>query len=152
MRVYLFRGLFGAIFSTGMDELAKKAKAAGHQVSVHPWIARKSVQRKAIKMYKAGKLRKGIAIGGHSLGGNSASYMTFNLMKAGVPVNVQATWDATEPMKVPSGVKAINFMSHDLRAEKVPGSIERDYTHLNHIQVDKDDSTHRTFLDAIKWR
>ena len=47
MRVYLFRGLAGAIFSTGMDQLADKLTKAGHEASVHAWIERLAKGRKS---------------------------------------------------------------------------------------------------------
>ena len=142
MRIYLFRGLLGNFFSLGMDKLAKRLRKEGHIVTVHGWMARRSVQRKAIKEFKARKANYIIMVGGHSLGGNSANYMSNNLVRAGVPVRATFTWDATAPRKHLGKGEAHNFMSSDFRAQEVPGATDHHFDNLSHIQVDKDQTTH----------
>ncbi len=150
MRAYLFRGLAGRIFSTGMDSLAKKLNQAGHVATVHGWIERQFVEDDALSQYQANASTDNIAIIGHSLGGNSANYMAINLVAKGVPVTYVATIDATAPRNSPAGVVADNFMSHDIRAEKVPGAVDYPYPHLNHIQIDKNKSVHNQIIAACQ--
>jgi predicted alpha/beta-hydrolase family hydrolase len=155
MRIVIFRGLFGIVFSTGMDDLAGKIKKRGWKdVSVNAWIFRTSIENSVIKWWKSlspaqRAQERGVVVGGHSLGGNSANYMANNLVKAGVPVLYVFTVDPTEPRNNPKGVKADNFMSNDFRAEKVPGANNILYPELNHIQVDKDIRVHRVIIAAI---
>ena len=94
MRVVLFRGLVGAVFSTGMDQLAAKLKAEGHTTSVHSWVQRPGVQNRLAKEIAAGEHPDGVAAVGHSLGGNSANYFARNLVKQGVAVSYVATRDS----------------------------------------------------------
>ncbi len=148
MRVFLFRGLAGKFFSTGLDNLAEKLGAAGHTVSIHSWIERTAVEADTISQAKSGKIPTSIAIAGHSLGGNSANYMARNLAAAGVPVSYVATIDPTEPEPAPAGVRCDNFRSRDFRAEKVEGATDHLREDLNHIEIDKDDAVHRQILDA----
>jgi thioesterase domain-containing protein len=147
MRVYLFRGLAGAIFSTGMDRLAEKLNKAGHEASVHAWIERTGIQAEALDQFAAGRLKGPVAVVGHSLGGNSANYMGRNLAKAGVPVAYIATVDPTEPDPAPAGVACDNFRSRDFRAEKVEGAADSYRPELNHVEIDKDEAVHRRILD-----
>ncbi len=139
MRVYLFRGLLGTFFSTGMDDLASKLRAAGHTTVVDRWKNRPAVQREAIENWDGDS----VAVIGHSLGGNSASAMARELLDAGIPVAYVGTIDATAPDPAPGGgTISDNFMSHDIRAKPVPGANEFPMPHLNHIQIDKDASVH----------
>ena len=150
MRVILFRGLLGNFFSTGMDRLAKKLRAEGHTVTVHSWIGRRAVQRRVIKERKKRKGPYKLAIGGHSLGGNSANYMTRWAFSLGIPVAATFTWDPTEPKRHQGKGIAHNFMSHDLRAEKVPGAVNHNWFKLNHIQVDKEPRIHDFVLEKLR--
>lgn len=152
MRIFLFRGLGGFIFSTGLNTLSKKLTAQGHQTSVHSWVERTSVQASAISDHQSGKLTDGIGLVGHSLGGNSASYMANNLVAANIPVSYVATIDPTEPMANPSGVVGDNFRSRDLRAEKVPGANDFSMPELNHVQIDKDARVHQHIVEACAAR
>lgn len=147
MRVYLFRGLAGNLFSTGMDELAGKLRDAGMQPSVHSWIERKGIEAEAISRFRSGELTGPIALVGHSLGGNSASFMGNNLVDNGVGVTYIATIDPTEPLPNPPGVSADNFHSSDFRAEKVEGATNISRPDLNHIQIDKDEKVHNRILE-----
>lgn len=146
MRVYLFRGLAGAVFSTGMDDLATKLREAGHDATVHSWVERTGIQAEAISQFQSGELVAPIAIVGHSLGGNSANFMGNNLVAHNIPVAYIATIDPTEPRANPKGVPADNFRSRDFRAEKVDGAIDFSRPELNHIQIDKDDRVHQRIL------
>lgn len=152
MRVFLFRGLAGHFFSLGLDKLAKKLQKAGHKASVHSWVERKSVQRRLINEYKNILQQEKIALVGHSLGGNSASFMAANLNASDIKVEYIATIDPTEPAPIPLGIKADNFRSRDFRAEKVAGAKEWHYPELNHIQIDKSNDVHDRILEMCSER
>jgi len=148
MRVYLFRGLFGGFFSTGMDELATKLNADGHVATVHSWTDRKNVEPQAIAK---GASEGPVCLVGHSLGGNSASYMAHGLLQAGIPVAYVGTVDATAPKPAPGGsVVSDNFRSSDPRDEPVPGAIEFLMPHLNHIEIDKDSQVHERIRAQLR--
>jgi hypothetical protein len=148
MRVYLFRGLFGGFFSTGMDDLAAKLNADGHVATVHSWVDRKSVEPQAIAK---GASEGPICLVGHSLGGNSASYMAHSLIAAGIPVAYVGTVDATAPKPAPGGsVVSDNFRSSDPRDEPVPGATEIPMPHLNHIEIDKDSQVHERIRAQLR--
>lgn len=150
MRVYLFRGLAGSVFSTGMDNLAEKLREDGHEATVHSWVERTGIQAEAISQFNAGELTAPIATVGHSLGGNSANFMGNNLVSQGVPVSYIATIDPTEPRANPAGVPADNFRSRDFRAEKVDGANDISRPELNHIQIDKDKRVHQRIRQMCK--
>jgi hypothetical protein len=150
MRVFLFRGLAGAIFSTGMNRLSRKLEEAGHTASVHGWAHRKVVQRETIDAVQSGKLTEQIATIGHSLGGNSANCMASKLMGKGIDVSYVGTIDPTEPREKPAGVPLDNFRSRDIRAEKIPGAVDHHFPSLNHIQIDKADAVHKRILEQCE--
>lgn len=145
MRIYLFRGLFGGVFSRGMDTLAEKLSSQGHVTSVHRWMERELVQEQVLA--GGSSAQQTIALIGHSLGGNSANYMGNDLTDAGLDVAYVATIDATGPRPAPDGVTSDNFRSSDWRDKPVPGANEFNFPELNHIQIDKDDRVHQQILD-----
>lgn len=138
------------IFSRGMDTLAIRLRKEGHTVTIHGWGSRQRVQKKTIKLVRAGKLKGKIAIGGHSLGGNSASYMTNNLVRSNIRVFATFYWDATEPMAHAGDGHGHNFMSSDFRAEEVPGAVNHHFDNLNHVQIDKARVTHDLVSRVLK--
>jgi thioesterase domain-containing protein len=146
MRVYLFRGLAGAVFSTGMDRLAEKLAHAGHTATVHAWIERTAIEAEALAQLARGEIAGPIAVVGHSLGGNSANFMGRNLAKSGAPIAYVATVDPTEPEPSPGGIACDNFRSRDFRAEKVEGATDHFRPDLNHVEIDKDERVHQRIL------
>lgn len=148
MRVFLFRGLFGGLFSTGMDTLADKLSALGYEASVHRWSDRSRVENQILND-TSGSLSQGISLIGHSLGGNTASYIAESIAARGVKINYLATMDATAPKPVPSGVLADNFRSSDWRDKPVSGANEFDFPDLAHTEIDKDKRVHEKVLERI---
>lgn len=146
MRIYLFRGLFGRVFSTGMDRLAKKLATQGHSTNVIGWLARRAIEKQILSGCVSIPT-DGLALIGHSLGGNSASILANNLMDAGIEVTYVATIDATGPRAIPAGLLADSFRSWDPRTKAVSGANEFKFPDLNHIQIDKDERVHKLILD-----
>ena len=126
-----------------MDNLAHALNSAGHEATVHSWIERKGIQKKAIEDYRSGRLSGPIGLVGHSLGGNSANFMANDLTSAKVDVAYIATIDPTEPKPNPNGIQADNFRSRDFRAERVKGATDFFFPELSHTEVDKDARVHR---------
>ncbi len=148
MRVYLYRGLFGGVFSTGMDDLAGKLNADGHVATVHSWTERQVIEQQAIAR---GAADGAVGIVGHSLGGNSASYMAHDLLAAGIPVAYVGTVDATAPKPAPSPpTVSDNFQSSDPRGQDIAGATEFPMPHLNHIEIDKDSSVHERVRGQLR--
>ncbi|MDJ0614893.1 MAG: hypothetical protein QNJ29_14590 [Rhizobiaceae bacterium] len=146
MRIYLFRGLLGAAYSTGIDDLAAKLVANGHHVSVHRFGERRRVQRAAIEDFRAGNVTQPIATIGHSLGANRAMWMARDLVEEGLPVRYLGTIDPTVRGSVPDGVTADNFRSSDIRDRSVEGANEIRRDDLGHTEIDKDAAVHRQII------
>ncbi len=146
MRAYLFRGLAGTVFSTGIDRLAKKLQRAGIEASVHSWADRRQTEAEAVQHYRKGKLAGPVILVGHSLGANSANLMANHLASRKIPVGYVATIDPTSSKPGPVGVSADNFRSWDPRARKISGARQFKRRDLNHIQIDKDEEVHARIL------
>jgi hypothetical protein len=146
MRAFLFRGLAGTVFSTGIDRLAKKLNAAGISASVHSWADRREVEAEAVSRYRTGEFTGPVFLIGHSLGGNSANAMAVHLSENHVPVGYVATIDPTVATPGPAGVPADNFRSWDIRARKIRGATDFKRKDLNHIQIDKDRKVHERII------
>lgn len=142
MKAYLFRGLAGTVFSTGIDRLANKLQIAGIETSVHSWADRRETQAEALRHFRSGKISGPIILAGHSLGGNSANLMANYLVSKKIPVSYVATIDPTSSAPGPVGVNADNFRSWDPRAKKIRGATQFRRRDLNHIQIDKDEKVH----------
>ncbi|MEM7464768.1 MAG: alpha/beta hydrolase [Pseudomonadota bacterium] len=146
MRAYLFRGLAGTVFSTGIDRLAKKLQRAGIETSVHSWADRRQTETEAVQQYRKGKHTGPVVLVGHSLGANSANLMANHLVSRKIPVGYVATIDPTSSKPGPDGVSADNFRSWDPRARKIRGARQFKRRDLNHIQIDKDEEVHARIL------
>jgi len=149
MRVFLFRGLMGDAFSTGINGLAGKLKASGHEASVHRWFERKKVQANYLNERASAASANEVAVVGHSLGANSAIEMANNFAAAGLPVRYVATMDATVRRTVHQNISAAdNFRSKDIRDKPIDGAAEYARNDLNHIQIDKDLEVHNIIIKA----
>jgi len=147
MRIFLFRGLFGNVFSTGIDRLAKKLQRQGHTVSVHLWTATASVKRKFLQ--DAASEIQQVAVIGHSLGANSAIDMANDFAAANIEVRYLATMDPTIRKTAASQISiAHNFRSRDIRDKPIAGAVEFLRNDLNHIQIDKDPTIHNIVIKA----
>ena len=144
MRIFLFRGLLGDAFSTGMDRLADKLEALGHTVSVHRWMNRKRVQRRFLEEEHSNQV---VAVIGHSLGGNAALAMANRFAEKQVNVRYLATLDPTVTGTVDGQIGAAdNFRSRDIRDKPIAGAVEHNRQDLNHIQIDKDELVHERII------
>ena len=149
MRVFLFRGLAGLIYSTGMDKLAEKLNDGGNEATVHSWLERRSIEQDLKIRMSKGEFSEGVAAVGHSLGGNSANFLADNLSDEGFPLTYVATIDPTEPRDNPKETQADNFRSGDNRAETVEGATDFYRPSLRHTQIDKDKQVHARIIAKI---
>jgi hypothetical protein len=92
-RVYLFRGVAGLIYSTGLDWLADRLNRAGLTTSVHTYLVWTGVAADAIREYRRSPFP--IILIGHSLGGDSAVGFAETLANADIPVKLLVTYDPT---------------------------------------------------------
>jgi hypothetical protein len=99
-RVFVLRGMMGAMFSTGMDDLAGELNARGMRASVHEreW---EPVADLAIAEYKAAQGKMKIMLAGHSDGADGILAMSYRLQQLGIPVALAVTFDPTRMLSKP---------------------------------------------------
>lgn len=115
VRVYLFRGALGLIFSRGMDRLTELIERAGITASVNEFTVCRYVAEQAIRDYRAKPAP--IALIGHSMGGMCALTFAEMLQAENIPVSLAVTIDPAHLMpKVPLNVERyINiFLANDV--------------------------------------
>jgi pimeloyl-ACP methyl ester carboxylesterase len=106
---YLVRGLIG-VFSTGMDELAAQLEAAGIRAHVYQSEQRGDLARRLIEVYRNAPAPEPLILIGHSYGADDVIRTARDLDRAGIPVDLIVTVDATTPPRVPKNVKLVwNF-------------------------------------------
>ena len=92
-RAYLFRGVAGLIYSTGIDKLADRINHAGLTASVDTYLVWPGVAAEAIREYRRNPFP--IVLIGHSLGGDAAVAFAETLHNADIPVSLLVTYDPT---------------------------------------------------------
>jgi hypothetical protein len=92
-RAYLFRGVAGLIYSTGIDKLADRINHAGLPASVDTYLVWRGVVAEAIREYRRNPFP--IVLIGHSLGGDAAVAFAETLHNADIPVSLLVTYDPT---------------------------------------------------------
>ncbi len=108
--VYLLRGGFN-IFSTGMDELAVKLRAAGVDATSEGHSNWQAVAADARARYARNKTP--IILVGHSWGALAVNLVAIELQKSNTPVALMILYDGTDSVKVPANVRhVINFISN----------------------------------------
>jgi pimeloyl-ACP methyl ester carboxylesterase len=107
--VILLRGGLN-VFSTGMDELAVKMRAAGIDARSEPHADWPKLAAEARQRYI--KTRKPFVLIGHSWGALAAILLASQLDKSNTPVDLMILYDTTESVKIPANVRhVINFNS-----------------------------------------
>jgi hypothetical protein len=102
--VYLVRGWLG-VFSTGIDTLGDKLKAAGVQDAVYQEAQWRTLAATIIDKYKGVKDPEPLILVGHSYGADDIVSIARELEKASIPVDLLVTIDATTPPAVPANVR-----------------------------------------------
>lgn len=90
--------------SPGLSDFGSKIGRRGIPTTVSNYSEWPALAQDAIAQYKRGRLRT-ILIVGHSLGGSAAMAMAAELGRAGVPVQLVATLDATGEPEASSNVR-----------------------------------------------
>jgi len=109
-QVYMFRGGFNGIFSTGITDMAAELRRRGVPAQDLSWTAgHGSLAR--IKQALARNPQAGpVILAGHSLGASSVLSMAKDLTRDGITVDLLIVFDPLGTMRVPKGVrKLINF-------------------------------------------
>jgi hypothetical protein len=160
-RAYLFRGLFGLVFSRGMDRLGERIKAAGVPAVVSNFPFCSSVAKTAIQDYRRDPMP--ITLIGHSMGGRCALIFAEMLRAENIPASLVVTFDPprTSPA-IPLNVERyINIFgsTHVLGAGDVPFRKEfpGHYASFDlvaqggivHINIEKIESLHLQIVDKI---
>lgn len=146
-QVYLLRGLAN-IFSTGLDEIGRKLRAAGVDAHVEGY----SAWRSALNTIVADRQKFGpspVVLVGHSLGANAIIMLAQALEKRGIRVDYMASFAATSPKPLPPNIKRVvnfYFSSHSWgeALTKSPGfrgklenrDLSRD-RQVNHFNIEK---------------
>jgi hypothetical protein len=170
--VYLVRGWLG-VFSTGIDTLGDKVKAAGVQDAVYQEAQWRTLAAAIIEKYKNVKDPEPLILVGHSYGADDVIAIARELDKEKIPVDLLLTIDATVPPPVPANVRrcynlyqtgmldALPFMRGvPLRADQeFKGKLQNvnirvDRTDLldgdvNHFNIEKKDKIHQEALKQI---
>jgi len=104
--VYLIRGGFN-VFSTGMDQMAKKLQARKIKASVHGIMAWRGIADDIIKRSKEKKVSYPIIFLGHSLGADAAPEFANYLGEHGITVDLVIGFDATGTRTFRKGAKKV---------------------------------------------
>lgn len=102
--VYLVRGWLG-VFSTGIDALGDKLKAAGLQNEVYQETQWRVLASAIIEKYKNKKYPEPLVLVGHSYGADDIIAISREIEKSNITVDLLVTIDATTPPKVPANVR-----------------------------------------------
>jgi LysM repeat protein len=161
--VYLIRGLFGEVFSRGLDQLAENINNRGVRASVHGLLEVNSLTEEIIRKYKDDPSSAPVILIGHSSGGDAIISMAQRMKNADVPVGLAFGFDPTPVAgPVPDNVEVfINLFQKtnpigggEVRAG--PGfrgrliNVDlREHNEIIHITLDKSSKLHELVTDEI---
>lgn len=156
-RVVLLRGLAN-IFSTGMDELEAKLRAAGYDASVHNHLDWRGQAEEALALARAGRLPRPFAVVGHSLGADDGIRLAARVGQAAGAADLLVTFDPVLVGIVPPGpafvrnyYQTTGAWGRGLRAGGgFAGVLEnRPVPSENHFTIDKDPELHREVTEML---
>jgi len=120
-QIYMFRGGFNGIFSTGITDMAAELRRRGIPAQDLSWAASNSSLSRIKKAAERNPQAGPIILAGHSLGAGSVISMADELTRVGIPVDLVIVFDPLGASRVPKGVrKLINFKASGSKAN--PGS------------------------------
>lgn len=144
MRIVLFRGLVGLIFSRGLDTLASKLKKLGHEVEV-----------KAFPSWRKYKRDRDIdVIIGHSLGARSSIQLAQHTERTLLNHNLKLVVciDYVEggfyKTLLSPFTQTVHFRTDDRRAKDIYGA-ENIRVNMSHIQADDSETIHNLIIQRI---
>lgn len=157
--VYLIRGGFN-VFSTGMDQMAKKLQARKIKASVHGIMAWRGIADDIIRRSKVKKVSYPIIFLGHSLGADAAPEFANYLGENGIAVDLVIGFDATGTRTFRKGAKkVINYRTpnggHYARGPGFKGTISQvnvgEYG-ANHFTIEKVEKVQQMALSSVLSR
>ncbi len=108
--IYMFRGGFNGVFSTGITDMASQLRQRGVPAQDLSWAASKSSLNKIKKSISANPNARPVILAGHSLGATSVVSMARALTDDGIEVDLVIVFDPLASTRIPKGVrKLINF-------------------------------------------
>ncbi len=157
--VYLIRGGFN-VFSTGMDQMAKKLQARKVKASVHGIMAWRGIADDIIRRSKQKKVSYPIIFLGHSLGADAAPEFANYLGENGISVDLVIGFDATGTRTFRKGAKkVINYRTpnggHYVKGSGFRGSMSQvnvgEYG-ANHFTIEKVEKVQQMALSSVLSR
>lgn len=105
-QIYLLRGGFAGVFSTGLDSIAGDLAKKKIPVKVQSWSVGTSIANRIKARYRQDPHSVGpVILGGHSLGAGSVLSMARELSDAGVTIDLLMVFDALGATPIPKNVK-----------------------------------------------
>ncbi|MBW8637359.1 hypothetical protein K1W69_09185 [Hoeflea sp. WL0058] len=119
-QIYMYRGGFNGVFSTGINEMASDLNSKGVPAKAVSWSAKDKTLAQIRAARAQGRARPIILVG-HSLGASVVIAMANDLTEAGIPVDLVITLDPLYATTVPKGVRRfVNFKASG--SKENPGS------------------------------
>ena len=158
--VYLLRGLFN-VFSTGMDTLGEKLRAAGYNTKVVNHASWSSIVRRIGTRYGKATEPDPVFLIGHSLGADAVIKLAQRLDSKNVPVTLAILFDPVNPRPVPPNVeRMINFFKSTNGWGKAVAPVAgftktlinkglKDRSGMGHISIDKSRTLHSEVLQEM---
>lgn len=155
-QVYLMKGGFGGVFSTGLDDLAQQLEQRGIRASVASYGAYDSLATQAIALEKRGG--GPIVIIGHSWGADNAFAMARLMAAAGARVALIVAFGPTHDLTAPANVaRVINYYqggTRVLRGRGFRGTIANvdldSVPGIDHFNVEKSRRLHARVIAEIR--
>jgi hypothetical protein len=160
-RAYVFRGVLGNIFSTGMDRLTKRIKAAGIPAQVYSFTVCQIIARDAIREYRRDPAP--IILVGHSAGAFCTLRFAETLRKENISVSLIVDFDPPRVCPpVPMNVERyINVFMSDAPlggGEVFPiqgyaghfASFDMKHLDLTHVTIDKSETIHEQIVAKMR--
>lgn len=122
-QIYMFRGGFNGVFSTGITDMATELRRRGVPAQDLSWAASNASLDKIRKSVAANPQAGPIILAGHSLGASSVIGMARKLTREDIEVDLVIVFDPLGSTRVPKGVrKLINFKASGKKSN--PGGFE----------------------------
>ena len=157
-RVLLLRGLAN-VFSTGMDELEERLRAAGYDATVHNHLDWRDEAEETLARARAGQVPRPFAVIGHSLGADDGIRLAARVGQAAQIADLLVTFDPVLVGTVPPGpafvrnyYQTTGVWGRGLTAEPgFTGVLEnRAVSGDNHFTIDKDPELHRQVFALLE--
>lgn len=160
-RAYVFRGVLGNIFSTGMDRLNERINKAGVPARVNSFTVCQIIARDAVREYRQAPAP--IILVGHSAGAFCTLRFAETLRKENIPVSLIVDFDPPRVTPfVPMNVERyINVFMSDaplgggevFPIQGFPGhfaSFDMKHLDLTHVTIDKSEIIHEQVVAKVR--